>query len=113
MVLNALWGLIGAAANVGVVFLEASRRVKGWPWERPRGPGGGVYLVSIAVHLAIAAGTTAALASGGVVPNGLIAFGVGAAAPVVVKKLAKYAEGLVPSTSGDATEPTGGSGDDA
>lgn len=92
----ALWGLVGAAANVGVVFLEATRRVKGWPWARPKGPGGGVYAASIVVHLAIAAATTAAMATSMIITSGFIAFGIGAAAPVVVKKLARYAETLLP-----------------
>jgi hypothetical protein len=93
----ALWGLVGAAANRGVVFLEAAQRVKGWPWARPKGPGGGIYVVSILVHLAIAAATTAALATAAIVTSGLIAFGLGAAAPTVVKKVAAYAETLVPA----------------
>ncbi|WP_267467406.1 hypothetical protein [Nocardia brasiliensis] len=33
-------------------------------------------------------------------PSGLVAFGTGAAAPVVVKKLARYAEGLLPGADG-------------
>ncbi|QIS10361.1 hypothetical protein [Nocardia arthritidis] len=96
----AVWGLVGAATNSGVVFLEASRRVKGWPWIRPRGPGGGVYLVSILINLGVATATTAALATTLIVSNGLIAFGVGAGAPVVVKKIAAYAESLLPGEDG-------------
>ena len=69
----ALWGLVGAAANVGVVFLEASRRVKGWPWERPKGPGGGVYAVSILIQMGIATATTAALAAAAIVTNAFVA----------------------------------------
>jgi hypothetical protein len=92
----ALWGLVGATANRGVVFLEAAQRVKGWPWTRPDGPGGGVYAVSVLMHLGIAAATTAALATATIISNGLIAFGIGATAPTVVKKVAGYAEKLVP-----------------
>ncbi|WP_063038180.1 hypothetical protein [Nocardia pseudovaccinii] len=92
----AVWGLVGSAANSGVVFLEASRRAKGWPWVRPHGPGGGVYLVSILIQLAVATATTAALATTLIVSSGMVAFGVGAGAPVVVKKLAAYAESLLP-----------------
>lgn len=91
----ALWGLVGAAANRAVLFLEAAQRVKGWPWARPRGPGGGVFLVATLVHLGIATATTAALATTTIIVNGFIAFGVGAAAPVVVKKVAGYAESLI------------------
>jgi hypothetical protein len=103
----ALWGLVGAAANVGVVFLEASRRVKGWPWVRPKGPGGGVYAVSITIQLGIATATTAALATTPIIVSGFIAFGIGAAAPVVVKKVARYAETLIPTTEDDEPQPEG------
>jgi hypothetical protein len=98
----ALWGVLGAAANLGVVFLEASRRVKGWPWVRPHGPGGDVYAVSIVVQLGIAAVTTAAMTTAGIAVSGLIAFGMGATAPVVIKKLSRYVQGLVPA---DEQEP--------
>jgi hypothetical protein len=97
----ALWGLVGGAANRGVLFLEASQRVKGWPWSLPRGPGGGVYAVAIVIHLGIAAATTAALATTTIITSGLVAFGVGAAAPVVVKKVIGYVETLVPSNGED------------
>jgi hypothetical protein len=93
----ALWGVLGAAANLGVVYVEASRRVKGWPWARPHGPGGGVYAASIVVQLGIAAVTTAAVTTAGIAVTGFIAFGFGATAPVVIKKLSAYAQGLVPS----------------
>jgi hypothetical protein len=93
----ASWGALGAAANIGVVFLEASRRVKAWPWDRPKGPGGGVYAASVLIQLGIATVTTAALATAAIVTNAFVAFGIGAAAPSVVKKVARYAEGLIPS----------------
>lgn len=105
----ALWGLLGAAANIGVVYLEAANRVKGWPWARPHGPGGGVYVVSIIVQLVIAGATTAALATTPMVGNALVAFGIGAAAPVVVKKLARFAENLLPPAGPTpAAEPAEG-----
>jgi hypothetical protein len=105
----ALWGLVGAAANRAVLFLEAAQRVKGWPWARPKGPGGGVYTVSIIIHLGIATATTAALATTATIANGFLAFGVGAAAPIVVKKLARYAETLIPADGG-GNKPRHGSG---
>jgi hypothetical protein len=104
----ALWGLVGAAANRAVLVLEAAQRVKGWPWGQPQGPGGGVYVVSVVIHLGIAAATTAALATTAIVTNGFVAFGIGAAAPVVVKKVAGYAETLVPSRGDDEQGPAGG-----
>ncbi|MCR6490843.1 hypothetical protein M8542_49490 [Amycolatopsis sp. OK19-0408] len=103
----AVWGLVGAAVNRALLFLEASHRVKGWPWARPDGPGGGVYAVSIVLHLLIATATTAAVATTTIIANGLLAFGMGAAAPVVVKKVCGYAMTLLPSD-----EP-GGEGDAA
>lgn len=106
----ALWGAVGAAANIGVVFLEASRRVKTWPWERPKGPGGGVFTASVLIHLGIATATTAALTTAAIVTNAFVAFGIGAAAPSVVKKVAKYAETLIPSD--DDNEQVGSDGED-
>lgn len=110
MLQYALWGLVGAAANVGVVFLEASKRAKGWPWVRPKGPGGGVYAVSIVIHLGIATATTAAMASTSIVTSYFVAFGIGAAAPVVVKKVARYAESLLPVAEDD-NKPDGDHGE--
>jgi hypothetical protein len=92
----ALWGVLGAIANRGVIFLEATRRVKGWPWARPLGPGGGVYAVSIFVHLGIAATASAALSTMLRGTSDFVAFGIGVAAPVVVKKAGQYAESLLP-----------------
>jgi hypothetical protein len=91
----ALWGVLGAAANVGIVFIEACRRVKGWPWCRPNGPGGGVYAASVLINLAIASVTTAAIATANIASSGLVSFGIGATAPVVVKKVARYAQSLL------------------
>src|SRR5882757_9076320 len=110
---DALWGLIGAASNIGVVFLEASRRVKGWPWACPKGPGGDVYAVMIIIQLGIASATTAAVSTTGIVANPFIAFGMGAAAPVVVKKVAKYVESLLPHNDGDGESRLDGGADDA
>jgi hypothetical protein len=102
----ALWGLVGAAVNRALIFLEATQRAKGWPWVQPDGPGGGVYTVSIVLHLAIATATTAALATTAIITNGFVAFGMGVAAPVVVKKAARYAMGLTaPGDEGKGQEP--------
>ena len=103
----ALWGLVGAAANRAVLFLEASQRVKGWPWTRPKGPGGGVYAVSVIIHLGIAAATGAALATTAIITNGFIAFGIGAAAPIVVKKVAGYVETLIPAGDDEQRDERG------
>lgn len=74
MWLTALWGFVGAATNCGVVFLEASRRVKGWPWREPDGPGGGVYGASISIQLFVGTATTTAVATTPIVSSGLVAF---------------------------------------
>lgn len=108
----ALWGLLGGGVNLGVVFLEASRRVKGWPWASPDGPGGGVYAVSVLINLGVSTGTTAAVATTGVIVNGMIAFGIGVASPAVVKKLARYAESLLPEPPDGGASRRGGRGDD-
>lgn len=107
---HALWGLVGAAANVGVVFIEASRRVKGWPWARPKGPGGGVYAVSVLANLAIAASAAAAVSTTEIIGNGMVAFGIGAAGPIVVKKIARYVESLLPESDNGMTHVEGGDG---
>ena len=100
MWLYAVWGCVGAAVNCGVVFVEATRRAKGWPWVRPKGPGGGPYAASVVVQLCIGAATAAGVVDSGLIvanvaANGL-AFGIGTATPVVVKKLGQYIESLLP-----------------
>ncbi|MDQ3790494.1 MAG: hypothetical protein M3422_25070 [Actinomycetota bacterium] len=97
----AVWGAVGAMANVGVVFIEATRRVKGPPWARPHGPGGGMYSLAVLANLLVAAGATGALAEGAIVTNSTIAFAIGAAAPAVVKKLATYAETMLPASDNE------------
>ncbi|WP_297625275.1 hypothetical protein [Nocardia sp.] len=52
----------------------------------------------------MATATTAALATTLIVSNALIAFGVGAGAPVIVKKLAQYAESLLPGEDNVSTK---------
>ncbi|MFD6396973.1 hypothetical protein [Nocardia sp. NPDC060249] len=97
MWLYAVWGMVGAAVNCGLVFLEATQRSKGWPWARPEGPGGVIYAVSIAIQLLIAGATASVvLGSGLVAPNILVAFGIGTGTPVVVKKLSAYVQSLLP-----------------
>lgn len=94
----ALWGLVGAVADRGVAFLEASQRVpKGWPWASPYGPGGGMYVAATAVHLFLGAAAAGALASAGIVDNSFVAFGAGVGAVLVVKKAGSYAAAAVPS----------------
>jgi hypothetical protein len=97
----ALWGLAGAAINRALIYLEASQRVKGWPWRRPDGPGGGVFLVSQILHCCIGAVVTAAVAQSGLVSSPLLALGMGAAAPAVVKKISRYSLNALPPASGD------------
>jgi hypothetical protein len=101
----ALWGLAGAASNQALAYIEASQRVKGWPWKRPHGPGGGAYLVSVLLHCVIGALVAAAAAQSGVVHNALLAFGMGVAAPVAVRKVSQYTLAVLPRGSQDENEP--------
>lgn len=94
-----MWGLAGAAVNRALVFLEASQRVKGWPWAPPDGPGGGLFAVAQVLHLGIGAAVTAAASTTAVVANGFVAFGIGAVAPLVVKKLAGYTLAQLPGAA--------------
>ncbi|MEV0712852.1 hypothetical protein [Nocardia aurea] len=97
MWLYALWGFIGAAVNCGVVFAEALRRVKGWPWARPKGPGGAPYTAAVATEILGGAATAAALSSADfLTPTVLTAFLVGAAAPAVLKRLGAYLLSILP-----------------
>src|SRR5690349_14990206 len=98
----ALWGLAGAAINRALIFLEAAQNAKGWPWLKPGGPGTAPYWVAIVLHLGIALIVTGAAAQAGYVPNALIAIGIGAAAPVVVKKVAGYTLSVLPRGRDDA-----------
>jgi hypothetical protein len=102
----ALWALVGAMANICVVFVEAARRVKGWPWAMPKGPGGGVYAASVLANLIIAASAGAAVSTTGAIGNGMVAFGIGAAGPIVVKKISRYVESSLPDSDSDV--PTAG-----
>jgi hypothetical protein len=63
--------------------------------------------VSIVLHLAIAAATTAALSTTAILSNGFLAFGMGAAAPVVVKKVSGYALTLLPADGAGQDENRG------
>ena len=111
MWLYAVWGCVGAAVNCGVVFVEATNRVKGWPWVWPHGPGGGPYAASVLVHLVIGAATAAGVLDSGLIvttvgANGL-AFGIGTATPVVVKKISRYVERIVPGEKDSSENPAG------
>jgi hypothetical protein len=92
----ALWALAGAASNRALLFLEACQRVKGWPWRFPYGPGAAPYWVATVLHLGVGTGVASAAAEAGYVTNSLVAFGIGAAAPVVVKKLADHTLEITP-----------------
>src|SRR5262245_52526364 len=97
----ALWGLAGAAINRAMLYLEAAQRIKGWPWRYPYGPGGGPYLVATTLHLGIGAIVAAGAADAGYVSNALIATGIGAAAPIVVNRIAGYTLALLPRSPED------------
>ncbi|MCX4097910.1 hypothetical protein [Nocardia sp. alder85J] len=100
MWLYAVWGCVGAAVNCGIIYVEATRRVKGWPWSKPHGPGGGPYAVSILVQLGIGAGAAAGIVDSGLIVTNVaasgLAFVIGTATPVVVKKVSQYVEALLP-----------------
>lgn len=105
MWLYAVWGCVGAAVNCGVVFVEATRRVKSWPWVWPKGPGGGPYAAAVLVQLGVGAATASAvLGSGLIADNTLVAFGIGTATPVVVKKVSRYVQLLLPGEEDQGDE---------
>jgi hypothetical protein len=104
----ALIGVGGAAVERAIVFLRALDRVPNGdrPWRIPHGPGGGMYLLAIVLHLIIAAIAVGALAGAGLVTNSFVALGAGAGAVQLVKQ----ARGLalrenVPS-KGERTDQT-------
>jgi hypothetical protein len=94
-----LWGLAGAAVNRTLIFLEANRRVKGMAWRYPEGPGGGFFALATALHCSIGAIVSAATAQSGYVSNAVVALGVGASAPVVMKSLSRMALAALPATN--------------
>jgi len=100
----ALWGLAGGAVNRALIYLEAAQQIKGVPWRRPAGPGGGVYLTAVLLHSVIAAVVTGAVAQSGYVPNAVVALAIGAAAPVVVKKLSYYTLAVLPKVRDDESQ---------
>ena len=99
----ALWGLAGAAVNRTLIFLEALERTKVAPWREPQGPGGLLYSIATFLHCGIAAVVVGAVSSAGGVHNAAVALGLGAAAPVVVKKLSTYTLALLPKAGDDKT----------
>ncbi|MGY6658694.1 hypothetical protein ACXIZN_41700 [Amycolatopsis sp. TRM77291] len=70
--------------------------------------------MSIGIHLFVGTATTTAVATTPLVSSGLIAFGIGVSAPTVVKKVAAYAESLLPPSEGSdkpkQVEQEGGGG---
>ena len=99
----ALWGLAGAAANRGVVYLQAAERVKGKgpAWRVPYGPGGGLYLLSVMLHCVVGVIVTGAIAESGWIRNAAIAVGIGAAAPVALKRVSAVALAVVSQSGGE------------
>ena len=93
----ALWGLVGAAINRALIFLEANRRVKGAPWRFPEGPGGGFFALAVGLHCGIGAAVTYASAVSGVIHNPLLGLGLGATAPVAMKTVSRIALAALPS----------------
>lgn len=92
-----LWGLAGAAAARAVSCAEAIPRVKGPPWRFPFGPGGGMYLLAVALNcLAGMAVTGAAAAQSATFRQPLIGLGLGAGASVALKALSGYTVALLP-----------------
>ena len=101
---DALWGLAGAAVNRALIYLEAAERVKGPPWRAPRGPGGLAYLISLVLHCCIGGIVAGAAARSGLISNAVVALGLGAGAPVAVKKLSSYTLALLPRVSDDGKQ---------
>jgi hypothetical protein len=97
----ALWGLAGAATNQALAYIEASRKVKGWPWKYPYGPGGGAYLVAVLLQCGVGAIVTWVAAQSGAIHNVLFAFGLGVAAPVAVNKISQYTLAILPRSADD------------
>lgn len=96
-----LWGLAGAAINRALLFLEANRRVKGPAWRFPDGPGGGYFMIAVALHCGISSIVTYAAAESQVVSNPLLALGLGATAPAAMKKLGRLALAALPPEADD------------
>ena len=61
--------------------------------------------MSIVLHLGIAAAVTAALAATPILTNVFVAFGAGAAAPIIVRKAALGAIKLLPPEGHDGQQP--------
>jgi hypothetical protein len=87
----ALWGLIGAACNRALIFLDANRRVKGSPLQYPEGPGATFFLFAAILHGGIASAVAYAAAASGVISSPLLALGVGFAAPEALKAVSRRA----------------------
>lgn len=92
----ALWGMVGAAINRALIFLEANKRAKGPAWRWPEGPGGIFFIIACVIHILIGAAVTLALATTSIIDTPLLALGMGASAPVAMAKIGRYPLGLLP-----------------
>lgn len=110
----ALWGLLGGLAVEAMDFVKAIRRVKGWPWRPPLGPGGGPYCVSVIVRIGAGGILAGAAGASGQISGPIIALALGTAAPLVLEKLSQQIpmEDVVPfgipngSTSSEEHDPS-------
>ena len=97
----ALCGLYGGAAVEGLEAMARIRRRQKWPYKRSYvGP----WLVSIVIRLAVSAGLAAAIGSAGAM-SALSAVAVGAAAPVLIEKIASHAQAVITVDDADDDSP--------
>lgn len=98
-----VWGLAGGLCVEALALYATIRGTRRWNWRRPIPQGLMAYLISVVVRVGSGAFLAAAAAGSGQVSGSLAAFGLGAAAPLVVEKLSK----TVPLTgSVVSSEPT-------
>jgi hypothetical protein len=87
--LAAGWGLAGSLCVEGLELYARIRRTSGWSWRMPIPQGLAAYLISVAIRAGAGAVLAAAAGSSGQVAGVFGAFALGAAAPLVVERLAR------------------------
>lgn len=85
----AVWGVLGGLCVELLELYGRIHRTPKWNWREPIPQGMIAYLISVTIRVGIGAVVAAAAAASGQVSGTLTAFGLGAAAPLVIEKLSR------------------------
>ncbi|WP_437056882.1 hypothetical protein [Streptomyces sp. enrichment culture] len=105
-----LWALLGGGTAEltliwGVMKPTAGRKIWSFPWSKGEFP---AYVVGLTIRLFITGAFAAPLAATGKMTDGMMAFVVGVAAPLLMARLAATARALVEPAVQEALSPADG-----